>query len=406
MGPARQPVSLLLSTQPCEVDRRARHLAPRPALLWLMPLLLAILGSTARGGTFPMTDEVEEVLQFTLPPAAITAAPSGDWLVALDARQRPRYRAAHIRKSGEVTPFPDQAMSLATPEARLPLDAIEALVVDTNGIVWMLDNGRRSEMIPKLIGWDTGKDRLHRLIHLHAPAVIPGSFCADLTLEPSGTHAYIADPANGADAAIITVDLETGLCRRLLHGHSSVRPDSAIKIPPDALASRAIRRLDGATALPHCGIESVAVDRKGDWLYFSAFQAAILYRVATHLLRDPATPPDDLASAVEAYASKPPTSGLAIDNKSNLYLGDIGSRSIGMVDARDRTYRPLVSDARLIWPDGLTFGQDGRLYFFSPNRTSAGASGTSVLAPVPPAPPSPAFSLFRIRTPANGRAGD
>ncbi len=369
-------------------------------------LMVTLLYAPGLAGTFQITDEVEEVLQFTLAPAAITAAPSADWLVALDARQQPRLRAARILKSGEVSPFPDEAMSLATSEARLPLDAIEALVVDADGIVWMLDNGRRSESVPKLIGWDSGKDRLHRLIHLHVPAVIPGSFCTDLTLEPSGSHAYIADPANGADAAIICVDLESGLCRRLLHGHPSVRPDPAIKLTTEMLGSRAITRLDGSTILPHAGIESLAVDRKGDWLYLAAFQATLLYRIPTRLLRDPAIPGDELENALEDYASKPLTTGLAIDHKSNLYLGDMASRAIGFVDARDRTYRPLVSDARLVWPDGLTFGQDGRLHFFSPNRptprlpsATAGSSTTPPLA-------QPIYSLFRIRTPSSGRAGD
>jgi hypothetical protein len=353
-----------------------------------------------QAGTFSISEDVEEVYQFSLAPSALTAAPSGEWFVTLDQREKPLLRAARILKSGEVVPFPNLAISSAAPEARLPLDALEAVKVSTEGIVWMLDNGRRSEVIPKLVGWDLDKDRLHRVIPVTAPAVIPGSFCADLALDPSAPFACIADPAQGQNAALIVVDLLTGLCRRVLQGHLSLMPDLAVRLPESAISGRLTRRIDGSTAVPQCGVDALAIDRRGEWLYFCALQSHTLYRISARLLRDPATTPEALAKAVERYADKPPSISLCIDSKNNLYLGNMAERSIGIIEAKERTYRPLISDARLLWPNGLTFGQDGKLYLFSPTRPLT-TSASSI-----PAAAKPTYSLFRTRTPASGRAGD
>lgn len=363
-------------------------------------LAVLLFLSTAQAGTFALSDEVEEVLQFSLAPAALTASPSGEWLVALDQKEKPSLRAVRILKSGEVIPFPDRAMSTAAAEARLPLDALEAVSVSQEGIVWMLDNGRRSETTPKLVGWNIEKDRLHRIIPLNAPAVIPSSFCTDLALDPTAPVAYIADPAKGQDAALIVADLNTGLCRRLFQGSPCVRPDPSVTLPVSALSERTTRRIDGTTIVTQCGVDALAIDRRGEWLYFAGLQSRTLYRLPAPLLRNLETPEADLLKAVENYATKPATISMAIDSKGNLYLGESANRAIGIIDAKERTYRPFVSDVRLLWPDNLTFGHDGRLYFSSPNKATPKPSDQALSSV------KVTYSLFRTRTPASGRAGD
>lgn len=351
-------------------------------------------------GTLTINEEVEEVLQFSIAPSAMTSASSNEWIVGLDQLEKPALRSAKLLKSGEVVPFPTSEMSHADPTASLMLDAVEAVKIATDGIVWLLDNGRRSESLPKLVGWDTAKDALHRVIHLPPPAVLPGSFCAGLALDPTAPLAYVADPANGKDAAIIIVHLQTGLCRRVMQGTPCVRPEPSVPLSDAITSGRGTRLIDGTPALLHCGVNALAMDRKGDWLYYTGLQSASVHRLPGRLLRKANVSSDELLEASELYAAKPPSLGLAIDSKNNLYLGDLGSRAIGLIDGKDRSYRPLVADVRLVWPDGLTFGQDGKLYFYSPNR-----------APAPTTPGAvrygkPSFSLFRTRTPASGRPGD
>lgn len=355
---------------------------------------------SALAGTFSISENVEEVLKFTLAPAAITAAANGDWLVALNQREKPSLRAARLQKSGEVIPFPDELMSTASGDSRLPLDALEAIAVDRDGIAWMLDNGRRSETTPKLVGWNTKKERLHRVVYLSPPAVIPSSYCTDLVLDPTAPFAYLADPANGQDAAIIVADLESGLCRRVLQGHPCVQPDPSVTLPISVLSERSSVRLDGTTTITRCGVDSLSIDRRGEWLYLAALQSRTLQRIPAKLARDSSISAPDLAKGVESYATKPPSVSMAIDSKGNIYLGDSANRGIGIIEPKNKTYQLLVSDARLLWPDSLTFGEDGRLYFFSPNRPSQ-KQGEKAMGSA-----KPTYSLFRTRTPASGRSGD
>jgi hypothetical protein len=47
----------------------------------------------------------------------------------------------------------------------------------------MLDDGMRSGVTPKLIGWDTKTDKLHRVIYLPAPIAPKDSFVNDFTVD-------------------------------------------------------------------------------------------------------------------------------------------------------------------------------------------------------------------------------
>ena len=51
------------------------------------------------------------------------------------------------------------------------LDSVLGIRCDPKGIVWMLDNGRRSDRPPKLVAWDSNRNQFHKVIELAAPAV-------------------------------------------------------------------------------------------------------------------------------------------------------------------------------------------------------------------------------------------
>ena len=170
------------------------------------------------------------------------------------------------------------------------------------------------------------------------------------------------------------------------------------------------RRLDGVQTIPHSGVDPIALDRKGEWLYFAPLRSDKLYRIKTELLRAADTSAEKLSQSIETYADKPAATSISIDNKGNVYVGDIEGRAIGVIDADKREYRVLTSDPRLVAPDGLCFGSDGKLYFFSCSQFAAQSSQSSS----PPATLSTAstnsieHSLFRLKMKplAGGRVGD
>ncbi len=344
------------------------------------------------------SDEIDAVFQLSLAPAGITATPDGDWILSVDQTEKPRTRVVKVGKSGTVEPFPDADMSDALPGEPLPFDAVEGLQLDAEGLVWLLDNGRRGETTPKVVAWNYDKKRLHWVGHIGQPAVITGSFLSDLAVDPNHSFVYISDPANGTDAALIVLDRATGLARRVLQGHASVVPDESVPMTAGRGGVES-RRLDGSQALPHCGVDPIALDRKGEWLYYAPLRSHRLYRIRAEVLRDAGASPDKISKAVEIYADKPPTSSITVDNKGNVYAGDIPGRAIGVIDSDKRQYRVLTSDPRLLWPDGLCFGGDGRLYFYSRARLAPGSRPSAVAAPAP-------HTFFRTKPLAPGRVGD
>ena len=371
--------------------------SPRSSLTGAFLFLVLLALPPARAGIGENPD-LETIFQFTLAPSGLTSAPDGTWVLGVNQDEKPRLRAVRISRSGDVSPFPNEKMSQGDPTSPTPLDAVEALQTDPAGVVWMLDNGRRSELPPKVVGWNHEKQRVQQVIHLSPPAVVPGSFVADLLVDAFSPLIVISDPANGTNAALILLDRSTGIARRCLQGHPSLQPDPLVELRVTRTGQET-RRLDGSAMMPHCGVRPLAMDRKGQWLYFAAVQSRVIYRLPTALLRAADTSEEALAKAVEKYADKPAAASFTLDNKNNLYLGDLESRSISVIDPEHKTCRPITSDPRLVWPDGLCFGQDGKLYFFS--RTQA-----TVAAPRDGRALGTEHSMFRMQPLAPGQPGN
>ena len=70
---------------------------------------------------------------------------------------------------GSLTPFPSKELNDRQGHSGLTLDLVLGIRTGVDGVVWMLDNGMRGGVTPKLVGWDTKTDRLRRVIYLPAP---------------------------------------------------------------------------------------------------------------------------------------------------------------------------------------------------------------------------------------------
>lgn len=363
-------------------------------------LLASALGTLACSGADPGP---ELIFQLPLAPAGLTVTPDGGFVISVSFVEKPQNRAITVGRSGDSKPFPTTSLSQGAPGEALQLDAIEGLQCTDNGVIWMLDNGRRSELPPKVVAWDSGHGRLQRVFNLAPPAVLTSSLLDDLVVDPEFPFIYLTDPANGTDAALIVLDTGTGLARRVLQGHPSVVPVVGLDLSIDG-AKLETKRLDGSVADPLGGVNPLAVDRKGEWLYFGPLRSHKLYRVRTEYLRDATLSADRLAGLVEEYANKPLCDGITLDSKGNVYVSDLSAKAIGMISSGSKEYRILATDPRFLWPDGLCFGADGRLYFFTNAAKALPPSGRGTLSTVPGEQPT--NYLFRLQTPASGRVGD
>ncbi len=324
---------------------------------------LALFMPTLWGGDGPGLYVAAETPQG---PGGLTFAPDGSMVLSLHQSFESRERVIRIDRNGDSSPFPNAQIATGDGDG-VVLDAVMGLHAGENGIIWMLDNGRRSETLPKVVGWDSQSDQVHKVVYLPAPATRENSFLADMAVDPSNDFLYIADPASGEDAALVVVNIKTGLTRRLLQGHISVVPED---IPLLIRGKRiGVKRADGSMAEPLAGINPIALDRKGKWLYFGPLKGRRLYRVEARLLKDFSLSEHAVAAAVEPYSLKPICDSIVIDQKNHIYAADLTRHAIVVIppqgkSARERKPQVFVQDSLLSWPDGLAFGPDQRLYFY------------------------------------------
>lgn len=298
-------------------------------------------------------------------PAGMTITPDGDTILSLHQYYRPVHRVVKIPAGTSMAvPFPNDPISRGAEGAEIQLDSVQGIQCDRKGVVWMLDNGRRGEVAPRIIAWNDKKNALHKIIPLPEESLRADSFVNDLVLDPDDPSViYVTDPAGGDDAALIVVNVETGFARRVLEGDLSVRPGSAdLMIDNQPVAAGGI---DGNPLRPQFGVNSITLDRKSNWLYFAPLNGDFLYRIETQFLTgEEFVDPADLSDKVEVYCRKPACDGISIDRDDNIYVTDLSAKAIGVIDAKYRKYRLLVADPLFDWPDGLCFG-DRRFYFYT-----------------------------------------
>jgi len=302
--------------------------------------------------------KLEVVYELPIAPASFTFTGKGTVVVSYHQYFEPTVQLELLDEGGRRSELAEIGGFVHN---GLTLDSVQAVQSDGGQVIWVLDNGRRGDALPKLLSWDTKAKSLARVIYLPEPATRTHSFLTDMVVDRTEPYIYLSDPAGGRDAALVVVNTDTGVARRVLEGDVSMRAEEGFVLK---LEDRPVerRRLDGTLSTAHLGVGPIALDRGSEWLYFGPVLGRILYRVRTSDLIDETLDPRNLVAKVERYAPKPVCVGITVDNAGNIYVGDLIAGGIGVIRARDKGYEMLVQDPRLQWPCSPCFGPDGRLY--------------------------------------------
>lgn len=391
---------------------RAFFAALGSALIWLV---YACGGGASAAETPQSTPEVYAQLQQS-GVGGITQMPDGQVIIGYHPFYSPPVQVALLNADRQSsTPYPDMSWQSCRnadkswkTDFNHCLDWVLGLHTDANGILWLLDSakttdiaaGRPAGLVPKLVGWNTRANRLERVVPITGDCTIPESQHNDFVYDMVHNVIVDADEAIGENsggvgdkAALVVIDMTTGKCRRLLQGHPGVMPVR------DPIRWDVGQATEGSFKL-YVGVDGIALDKNSEWLYFAPLSAYKMYRIRMADLLDASLTPAQLGAKVETYADKPFNGGLSIDAQNNLYLTEVGERAIGIIPPDTRKYSRLVSDKNMVWPDGVTFNSDGHMYTGAAQLTL-----TSVLQADGVAKNKAPYLVYRFKPLAAGTAG-
>jgi hypothetical protein len=297
---------------------------------------------------------IEQVAALDYPPGNIAVSATHRIFMTLHPDGKPPTKVVEL-VAGRPVPFPDEAFqhpAAGTAHFQSPL----SMRIDRQNRLWVLDFADFGRGQPRILAFDIDT---RALVHQYDfPGEIAGflSMVNDFAVSPDGTRVYIAESSPIKQTpALIVYDVERKQSRRLLDRHPSV-------LPKDYVLTAAGRDMIvlGVYTL-RIGVDSIALDRAGQWLYYAPVNGDRMFRVPTAALDDAALGSDALAATVEDYGPKTASDGLSSDDAGNVYVTD-PEHSAVLTLGPDRTLTTLVKDAKLRWPDGLSFGPEGWLY--------------------------------------------
>ena len=303
-----------------------------------------------------LADGFEVFLEFErdVPPGNLAIGPDGRMFMSVHEFYGPELRVVEVKPDGSTVPYPTEAWARALSDDGDGLNGVLGLRADREGILWMLD-GQGENQTGRVVGWDTKTETLHAVHYIGQPVARPTSFLNDLAVDRDHEAIYISDTGDGANSALIVLDLETGRSRRVLEGSAFTTPEDIPMI------------IDGKEVLlggnpAKIGVNPITIDPTNTWVYFAPMTATAMYRVATADLLDESLSDEELAARVERYGDKVISDGSTVDAAGNVYITAMTDNAIG-VTKPDGTYEVLYqSDAELPWPDGFSMGVDGYVY--------------------------------------------
>jgi sugar lactone lactonase YvrE len=329
--------------------------------LLVLTIVLAITLRVRYGGgefypdlnTVPRIDEsrLEQVISYAEPIGNVAVSREGRLFFTVHPESRPAGNKLLEWVAGAAVPYPN-----GTVQPHL-FDTVLGVVIDRRNRLWTIDHGNHGFGTARLLAFDLGSGNI---VHDHEfrPAIAPaGSLLQDLQVSPDGETVFIADASLWRKKpAIIVYDVATREGRRVLEAHVSVSAQNYVVRTP----ARQMSFLGGLVDLK-VGVDGIAIDAAGKWLYYGAINQSGLFRVRVRDLQNPTLPARDLENLVERYSDKPLSDGLSTDLAGNVYVTDVEHGSITVVDS-EQAISTLIRSPKIRWADGLSFGPDGWLY--------------------------------------------
>ena len=365
---AATAVPLLLSVNGCQTtpDDTPRALTPRAPDADDAQLAKATSGPPRQVG------RIDAVALFRGPmPTGVAVSREGRLFVNFPRWGDPvEFTVAEVR-DGKVVPYPNAAVNkLVSNDQSDSLISVQSVVIDGQDRLWILDTGSINFQPvnaggPKLLCMDLKTNQIVKRIPFPANVALPTTYLNDVRFDLGRGKegmAFITDSSDSGPNGIIVVDLASGESWRKLHDHPSTKADPNF-VPTVERQSLMARVAGQPAAYIKIGSDGIAVDPKNKLLYYCPLASHKLHSVSLDALADRDMKDDQVAQTVQDLGPREFASdGLECDGQGRLYLTDYENNAIRRRNL-DGRYEIIAQDPRMIWPDSMSIGTDGYLYF-------------------------------------------
>lgn len=275
-------------------------------------------------------------------------------------------------RDGKVVAYPNAAINKENPnDPSDGLISVQSVVADGQGRVWLLDTAAPGFADPKprgakLVAIDLASNKVVKRLVFPDNVMLPSTYVNDMRFDfrngAEGT-VYLTDSSLRGPGAIIVMDIASGRAMRRLSGVPATSVDPAFVPVVEGLPVM-VEGADGKPKPLGVASDGIALSADGQTLYFTPLSSRHLYAVSTALLRDASVSEQQLAAAVQDLGEKGASDGMDADADGAVYAGDYEHNSIRK-RLPDGQWQTLVHDPRLLWPDTLSIGPDGYLYFIA-----------------------------------------
>lgn len=221
---------------------------------------------------------------------------------------------------------------------------------------------------PTLYVYDLMNNQLAKQ-YILADSTKPASYVNDLRVDESKGKIYFTD---SNEPGLIVLDIETGENYRVLDNHPFTTADW------DHIIVGGKRREGKIHS------DGIALDTKNDILYFHALTGETLYGIPTSQLIENKIDEESI------FQMKTPSpDGMIIDDKGNLYMGDLQNNRIVYLTPDRKEIKELVSEGDISWPDTFSI-YNGYLYYSNSRAQEAGEDISEMV-----------FTINKVALPSN-----
>ncbi len=297
-------------------------------------------------------------LAITLPNTTsngVAIAPNGRMFLVLAKQKGQDVPQIAEWVSGKLKPYPNAEWNSWSEgdDAGTKWVHANSIRFGPDGTLWVVDFGS-PEMNkpvlphgPKLVGINTATGEVTKT-YLLDKGVKPMSAIDDVRFD--GDHAYLTD---AGVPALIVLHMPDGGMYRVLENDGS----TTAQVPLRA-EGHELKNPEGRPVFFHA--DQLEVSPDGRTLYFQPCSGP-LYAIATQYVDEQRMPDTERRGHVRLVAKVGTSGGTAIDSNGNIYDSDTDHDRILKITPNGKV-STLVEDKRLVWPDAMWIGANGKLW--------------------------------------------